>query len=138
MGISNLQQTVCKVFADIEYKFDELMSKHTSFRIGGPAEVMLFPKSAEELAYILKESAKMDVSVAILGAGTNVLASDDGQKGIVICLKDGLDGMERLDSTHIRVMAGVTMSRAAVFAANKGLAGLEFAHGIPGSVGGGV
>ena len=56
----------------------------------------------------------------------------------MICLKDCLDGMEQLDETGIRVMAGVTMSRAAVFAANLGLAGLEFAHGIPGSVGGGV
>ena len=57
---------------------------------------------------------------------------------MVICLKDCLDGMEQLDETHIRIMAGVTMSRAAVFAANLGLSGLEFAHGIPGTVGGGV
>ena len=57
---------------------------------------------------------------------------------MVICLKDCLDGMEQMDETHIRIMAGVTMSRAAVFAANLGLSGLEFAHGIPGTVGGGV
>jgi len=56
----------------------------------------------------------------------------------VICLKDCLGGMEQLDTTHIRVAAGVTMTRAAVFAANLGLSGLEFAHGIPGTVGGGV
>ena len=67
-----------------------------------------------------------------------VLAPDAGISGLVICLKDCLDGMEQLDETHIRVMAGVTMSRAAVFAANLGLSGLEFAHGIPGTVGGGV
>jgi UDP-N-acetylmuramate dehydrogenase len=58
--------------------------------------------------------------------------------GLVVCLKDALSGMERLDDTRIRVMAGVTMTRAAVYAANLGLAGLEFAHGIPGTVGGGV
>jgi UDP-N-acetylmuramate dehydrogenase len=57
---------------------------------------------------------------------------------LVICLKDALDGIEQLDGTSIRVMAGVSMTRAAVFAANLGLSGLEFAHGIPGSVGGGV
>jgi UDP-N-acetylmuramate dehydrogenase len=57
---------------------------------------------------------------------------------MVICLKDALDGMEQLNETTIRVMAGVTMTRAAVFAANLGLSGLEFAHGIPGTVGGGV
>lgn len=67
-----------------------------------------------------------------------MLAPDEGIPGLVICLKDCLDGMEQLDDTHIRVLAGVTMSRAAVFAANLGLSGLEFAHGIPGTVGGGV
>ena len=66
------------------------------------------------------------------------MAPDEGVKGIVICLKDCLDGMELVDDTGIRVMAGVTMTRAAVFAANRGLSGLEFAHGIPGTVGGGV
>ena len=60
-------------------------------------------------------------------------------KGLVtISLKDCLDGMERVDGTSIRVMAGVTMARAAVFAASQGLSGLEFAHGIPGTIGGGV
>lgn len=138
MGYSDLQQSVSDIFPEIEYRLDELMSKHTSFRIGGPAEVMLFPRRAEELSLVLKESKKRDISFAILGAGTNVLAPDKGVPGIVICLKDGMDGMTKLDDTHIRVMSGVTMSRAAVFAANNGLAGMEFAHGIPGTVGGGV
>ena len=114
------------------------MHKHTSFRIGGGAEVMAFPKTAEELSAVMKVSAMLDITPAILGAGTNVLAPDAGIPGLVICLKDCLGGMERLDETHIRVMAGVTMTRAAVFAANLGLSGLEFAHGIPGTVGGGV
>ena len=121
-----------------ELKYNEPMKNHTSFRIGGEVEIMAFPKSREELAAILKESRLLDVKPVILGAGTNVLAPDEGIAGIVICLKDCLDGMELLDETHIRVMGGVTMTRAAVFAANHGLAGLEFAHGIPGTVGGGV
>ena len=138
MGYSDLQQSASELFQGMEFRMDEPMSKHTSFRIGGPAEVMLFPKCAEELAFALKQSKKLDTSLAILGAGTNILAPDDGIPGIVICLKDGMDGMTKLDETHIRVMSGVTMSRAAVFAANNGLAGMEFAHGIPGTVGGGV
>lgn len=138
MGYSDLQQSASELFQGMEFRMDEPMSKHTSFRIGGPAEVMLFPKCAEELAFALKQSKKLDTSLAILGAGTNILAPDDGVPGIVICLKDGMDGMTKLDETHIRVMSGVTMSRAAVFAANNGLAGIEFAHGIPGTVGGGV
>ena len=138
MGYSDLQQSASELFQGMEFRMEEPMSKHTSFRIGGPAEVMLFPKCAEELAFALKQSKKLDTSLAILGAGTNILAPDDGIPGIVICLKDGMDGMTRLDENHIRVMSGVTMSRAAVFAANNGLAGMEFAHGIPGTVGGGV
>lgn len=136
--LTELQQKISALLPEMELSFQEPMSKHTSFRIGGGAEVMAFPKSREELAKLLKASALLDCKTAILGAGTNVLAPDEGMKGLVICLKDCLDGMEQLDETSIRVMAGVTMSRAAVFAANLGLSGMEFAHGIPGSVGGGV
>jgi len=77
-------------------------------------------------------------NTAILGAGTNVLAPDAGIDGLVICLKDALDGITLLDDNRIRVAAGVTMTKMAVFAANHGLSGLEFAHGIPGTLGGAV
>lgn len=132
-------QNKCQVLLpEIKLLFDEPMEKHTSFRIGGPVEVMAFPKNADELSKVLKMSAISDCKIAILGAGTNILAPDSGMDGLVICLKDCYDGISLLDDCHIRVAAGVTMSRAAVFAANSGLSGLEFAHGIPGTVGGGV
>ena len=136
--LSVFQRNISAFFPEIELRFDELLARHTSFRIGGGAEVMAFPKSEDELSALLKKSALLDWKFAILGAGTNVLAPDEGVQGLVICLKDCLDGMRQTDETHIQVMAGVTMSRAAVFAANLGLAGMEFAHGIPGTVGGGV
>ena len=132
------QQKISALISDIELRFDEPMANHTSFRIGGGAEVMAFPKTVEELARLLKVSAMLDCKPAILGAGTNVLAPDVGMAGLVICLKDCLGGMEQVGENRIRVMAGVTMTRASVFAANLGLSGLEFAHGIPGTVGGGV
>lgn len=132
------QQKFSAFCGEIELRFDEPMSRHTSFRIGGDAEVMAFPKNRDELSLLLKTSNLLDCKFAILGAGTNVLAPDEGMKGLVICLKDCLSGMERLDDTKIRVAAGVTMSRAAVYAAGLGLGGMEFAHGIPGTVGGGV
>lgn len=135
---TDLQLKLSERLPGVQLRFFEPMAKHTSFRIGGPAEVMAFPKSPEELAEILKQSALLDCKVAILGAGTNVLAPDEGISGIVVCLKDALDGMELLEENRIRVYAGVTMTRAAVFAAVHGLSGLEFAHGIPGTVGGGV
>ncbi len=136
--LTDFQRKISALQLETEICFQEPMSRHTSFRIGGEVEVMAFPKTKKELAQLLKLSALLDCTPVILGAGTNVLAPDEGIKGLVICLKDCLDGMERLDQTKIRVMAGVTMSRAAVFAANQGLSGMEFAHGIPGTVGGGV
>ena len=136
--MTELQRTLSAAFPDMELRFEEPMAKHTSFRIGGNAEVMAFPQKSQELSKLLKQSALLDLKPAILGAGTNVLAPDEGIRGLVICLKDCMNGLERLDDTHIRVMAGVTMTRAAVFAANMGLSGMEFAHGIPGTVGGGV
>ncbi|MBR4109995.1 MAG: UDP-N-acetylmuramate dehydrogenase [Oscillospiraceae bacterium] len=138
MELTTFQQKISALLPQIELRFNEPMAKHTSFRIGGPAEVMALPKNKEELAEILKASALLDTKPAILGAGTNILAPDDGMPGLVICLKDCLGGMERISSTEIQVAAGVTMTRAAVFSANLGLSGMEFAHGIPGTVGGGV
>lgn len=138
MDLTDFQKKLVTLLPDIDLAMEEPMAKHTSFRIGGPVEVMAFPKNSEELASLLKAAALLHITPAILGAGTNILAPDEGLRGLVICLKDCMDGMQQLDETHIRVAAGVTMTRAAVFAANLGLSGLEFAHGIPGTVGGGV
>ena len=138
MDFTPFQQKIVTLLPQIELRFQESMSKHTSFRIGGVAEVMAFPRSAQELADILRACKQLNTKPRILGAGTNVLAPDEGLMGLVICLKDCLDGMERLNETDIRVYGGVTMTRAAVYASNLGLSGLEFAHGIPGTVGGGV
>ena len=123
---------------NLELRYEVPMSRLTSFRIGGPARAVAMPKSEQELSALLKLCAEHGVEPVILGAGTNVLAPDAGMEKLVIVLKDALEGMEQLSDTCIRVMAGVTMSRAAVFAAGLNLGGLEFAHGIPGTVGGGV
>lgn len=136
--LTAFQKKISDLLPKIQLLFWEPMAKHTSFRIGGSVEAMAFPRNRDELRHILEQSALLDCKPVILGAGTNVLAPDEGIPGLVICLKDCLDGMELLDGNRIRLMAGVTMARGAVFAANHGLSGLEFAHGIPGTVGGGV
>ena len=138
MELNQFQHDIAEKLPQIELRFYEPLSKHTSFRIGGPAEIMAFPGNERELGEILQLSQQLGIKPVILGAGTNVLAPDEGVNGLVICLKDCMDGMERISDHTIRIMAGVTMSRAAVFAANQGLSGMEFAHGIPGTVGGGV
>lgn len=136
--LTDFQKEISARLPEIELRFQESLAKHTSFRIGGEAEVMAFPKTAGELSQILNLSKFLGRKPVILGAGTNVLAPDEGIPGLVICLKDCLDGCERLEGNRIRLMAGVTMSRGAVFAASQNLGGLEFAHGIPGTIGGGV
>ena len=112
--LTDFQEKIAALLPDVELKFDEPLAKHTSLRIGGGAEVMAFPKNGEELAEILKVSVLLDGTFAILGAGTNVLAPDEGVRGLVVCLKDCLEGIEPLPGNRLRVMAGVTMSRAAV------------------------
>lgn len=135
---SNFQREITCFLPDISLKFQEPLSRHTSFRIGGAAQVMAFPHSEGELALLLRTAAQLALPVHILGGGTNILAPDDGVSGLVICLKNALTGHEDLGGGTIRLFAGETMTNAAVFAAELGLSGLEFAHGIPGTVGGGV
>ncbi len=122
----------------LELRTAQPMAQYTSFRIGGPAQLMALPRTEAELSALLKLCRESGVAPRILGAGTNILAPDEGISGLVICLKDALTGMEQVDETTVRFSAGVTMARAAVFAASRNLGGLEFAHGIPGSIGGGV
>ncbi len=138
MNMHEFKKILSDNIPNLELREAVPMSRLTSFRIGGPAEVVAYPKTEAELCQLLKLCHEKEIKPVILGAGTNVLAPDDGLQGLTICLKDALDGMEQVDDTTIRVMAGVTMSRAAVYAAGLNLGGLEFAHGIPGTVGGGI
>ncbi len=135
--LTSLQRRFSDANLRCKVQYDDPFAEHTSFRIGGPAEVMAYPETKEDLAEVLKLSALLDCKLRILGAGTNVLAPDAGLEGVTVCLRN-LDGMTLLSGDRIQCAAGVSMTRAAVFAANNGLSGLEFAHGIPGSVGGGV
>lgn len=123
---------------DTAFAEREPLSAHTSFRIGGPAALMAFVKSEAELAALLRAAAQCGIRPRVLGAGTNVLAPDEGLDGLVICTKDCLLGLRAPGGGRIEAMAGETLAHAAVFARAQSLTGLEFAHGIPGTVGGGV
>ena len=113
------QQKLAAILPHIETRFFEPMAKHTSFRIGGPVEVMAFPKTAEELAALLQTAETLNIEPVILGAGTNVLAPDQGIDGLCICLKDALDGMELLDDNKIRVMAGAIHTADVIISINR-------------------
>ncbi len=122
----------------IELREQEPLRVHTSFQIGGPAALMAFPKTPGELQRLLMAARECGVRLRVLGAGTNVLAPDAGLPELVICTRGCLLGLRLLDGGRLETMAGETLSRAAVFAREHALTGLEFAHGIPGTVGGGV
>ena len=122
---------------DLRVLADEPLARHTSFRIGGAAQCFVQPRDAVQLAAVLKACRALGVTPRVLGAGTNVLAPDEGVGGVVICTKDALTGLSHTENT-VRAMAGQTLAQAAVYARDLGLSGLEFAHGIPGTVGGGV
>ena len=115
----------------------EPLCSHTSFHIGGPAELLVCPKNRQELAACLRLCREQGIVPRILGAGTNVLAPDGGVGGVVIGTK-GMNGLRLCAENEVEADCGVTLARLAGFAQKQGLAGLEFAHGIPGTVGGGL
>jgi len=112
------------------------MSSKTSFKIGGPAELMLFPATPIELHSCIELCIEQDIKPFILGNGSNLLVKDSGLDGVVISTEKLL-GITRVgDSSLIYCGAGVKLSDLCVFAQKQGLSGLEFAYGIPGSAGG--
>ena len=133
-----LSNEMRQALPDLKILDEEPLARHTSFRIGGPAAIFAQPATVEALSEFLKFLAARGISPRILGAGTNVLAPDEGLREVVICTKDALTGLRDLGDVKIEAFAGETLSKTAVFARNLSLTGLEFAHGIPGTVGGGI
>ena len=133
-----LSNEMRQALPDLKILDEEPLARHTSFRIGGPAAIFAQPAAVEALSELLKFLAARGISPRILGAGTNVLAPDEGLREVVICTKDALTGLRDLGDGKIEAFAGETLSKTAVFARNLSLTGLEFAHGIPGTVGGGI
>lgn len=126
------------LYPQIPLRLEEAMAAHTTFRIGGPAECMALPKDSEQLCALLEFARQREIPVLLLGGGSNLLAPDEGLGGLVIKTRESLTGLELCGQARIRAQSGVTMARLAQFAATNSLTGLEFAQGIPGTVGGGV
>ena len=116
-------------------RYDEPMSRHTTWRVGGPARVWYQPADLEDLAAFLAALPEGE-EIVWVGLGSNLLVRDGGIPGVVIAPFSGLNRMERLDGGRIRVEAGVSCAKLARFCARQGLAGGEFLAGIPGTVGG--
>ena len=118
--------------------WDEPMKNHTSFKIGGPAAALCVPKDRQQLRELVGFVQREGVDSWYIGNGSNLLVSDKGLNGIAILLDSGFDGEIELDGTVLLAPAGKKLSAVCAAACAAGLTGLEFAYGIPGSVGGAV
>ena len=132
-----IKQKFCREFGSDRVLLEEPMKRHTTFRIGGPAEVFVMPGNLEEVQRILEICRTEDLPYFILGNGSNLLVSDRGYRGVVIQL-DRNFGEVKVEGTEIHASAGALLSTIAVAARRASLTGFEFAGGIPGTLGGAV
>ena len=124
-----------KLLGEAKVLVKEPMASHTTFKIGGPADYFVKPETVEELAAVLKLCKEGNVPYFILGNGSNLLVGDKGFRGVVIQLYKNFDGMT-IEGTTVTAKAGAMLVRVAKESGKAGLTGLEFASGIPGTIGG--
>lgn len=132
-----MYRQITSIIPEERIRFQEPLSSHTTFKIGGPADVMAFPESISEIQQLVQYCHEFHIPYVILGLGSNVLVRDKGFRGLVIKLGNSLKGLY-ISGDEILAEAGIRLSELSKKAAANSLSGLEFAEGIPGSVGGAV
>ena len=134
---TEVYKQLSELFPAAEILYNEPMSKHTTFRIGGAADVFIRIASEEQLKLLIPELVKNEMPYYVIGKGSNLLVGDKGFRGVVIQLDDGFESI-KVNKNVVTACAGASMAKVANTALQNRLAGFEFAAGIPGSVGGGV
>ncbi len=124
-------------FSDLEIYENESMCNHTSFKIGGPADIFVIPKNTASLFKLTQFAKENDIPVTIIGAGSNLLVSDKGIRGITVKIGTNLSNIS-VDGDIITAESGISLAKIASVALAHSLTGFEFASGIPGSLGGAV
>ena len=137
MDYRKLANDIRAAMPGLDLREQEPMAEHCSFRVGGPAAAMALPRSAAELEELCRLLRERGVKPLIIGNGTNILPPDEGLDRFVVASCPGV-GQVTVEGNTVTADCGATLASAAMAAADAGLTGLEFAHGIPGSVGGGV
>lgn len=133
----NIYDKVVDIVGEENVHTDEPMSRHTTFRIGGNADYLVKPGNADEVAAVIVVCREYNIPYFILGNGSNLLVSDDGYRGMIINIMDNMDSVT-VDGRIITAQAGAMLVRVSVMARDNALTGLEFASGIPGTIGGAV
>ena len=134
---SEVIENLTNIVGEKSVLLDEPMSKHTTFRVGGAADVYLRPGSIAETVSLIGILKRMAVPYVIIGNGSNLLVSDKGIRGAVVEIGSGMEGY-RVDDNILYAEAGIKLSKLANIALRNSLSGLEFASGIPGTLGGAV
>ncbi len=132
-----LAPKLLQIVGEDNLSFDEPMSEHTTFEIGGPADFYVAPESIDELKDVIALCRDEGVPYFVLGRGSDLLVADEGYRGVIVALSEGLLHVS-VDGETLSCQAGVTLREASEMACELGLTGLEFACGIPGSIGGAV
>ena len=133
--LSGLRTRLERIVGEENVLADEPMSEHTTLEVGGPADLFVTPVTAGQAVDVMGECRAAGVPAFVVGNGSNLLVSDDGYRGVVVCTAGSLDNAT-VDGRTMRCEAGVSLADASEMACELGLSGLEFACGIPGSVGG--
>lgn len=118
------------------YAENEPMSAHTSFKIGGPAKLVVYPKSSDDISAFVKACNEQNIRYMAVGNGSNLLVDDDGIDAVIIMIGSDFADVKLIDDTTIFAQAGASLMKVCRFALEHSLSGLEFAYGIPGSCGG--
>lgn len=132
-----MRQKFCELLGEERVLTDEPMNRHTTFRIGGPADYFLLPESYEDIKGIIKICIEEELPYFVLGNGSNLLVSDEGYRGVIIQMFKNFNQVT-VEGTCIRAASGALLSTIAAAARNASLTGFEFAGGIPGTLGGAV
>ena len=135
--MEQIYELLSKAIPKERIRINEPMSEHTSFNIGGPADLFVTVMNEEELATVLRLACENNAHHLIIGNGSNFLVSDKGYRGIIVKLGDAFSDIS-VEGNEITVGAGKLLSGVSAFACRNGLAGLEFASGIPGTIGGAI
>ena len=134
------KERLIRIFKDAKIEnvlIDEMMKEHTSFKIGGPVDIMIVPKDDEEILKAIKVCRDNKIEAFIMGNGSNLLVRDGGIRGVVIQLNDNFNHIE-VKGNKIYAQAGALLTAVSRRAMENSLTGIEFANGIPGSIGGAV
>ena len=126
-----------EILSQDSIKYNEPMKKHTTMRVGGPCDCMVEPSSIEEIQKILEYARKNNIKYYVIGNGSNLLVKDEGVHALIIKIANKFSGVE-VNGEHIKAYSGCSVPKLSQIAKENSLSGLEFACGIPGSVGGGI